>query len=172
MRNWSFPGGLTVLSHTADYALRAILLLARQADGRPLRAEAVADAIGAPRNYLAKTLNALARAGLVASARGPQGGFRLAVAPDALTLGRIVDLFDEPRPHGRCLLGARPCDPARPCAAHERWTAITAARRAPLDGTTVAELLGDRELPAPAVALPADRLPTTLELRPAPAPVA
>jgi Rrf2 family protein len=147
MRNWSFPGGLTVLSHTADYALRAILVLARERGGRPLPAEAIADAMGAPRNYLAKTLNALAKAGLVTSTRGPQGGFRLAVAPEALTLARVIDLFDEPRAHERCLLGNRPCDPANPCAAHRRWTAIAAARRAPLASTTVADLIGGPDAP-------------------------
>ena len=53
-----------MLSCTADYALRAILVLARTGSDRPLRADEIADATGAPRNYLAKTLNALAKAGL------------------------------------------------------------------------------------------------------------
>ena len=143
-----------MLSHTADYALRAILVLARERDGGrgALPADAIAEATGAPRNYMAKTLNALAKAGLVTSTRGPQGGFRLAVAAEALTLARVVDLFDEERPSTRCLLGARPCDPAAPCAAHHRWTAITAARRAPLATTTVADLLGGSVAALPAVA--------------------
>ena len=132
-----------MLSATSDYALRAILILARSYGRRPMRADEIAKATGAPRNYLAKTLNAMAKAGLVTSARGPQGGFVLAVAPDALPIARVVDLFDEPRPQGYCLLGARPCDPRRPCAAHHRWTAITAARRAPLATTMVADLLSD-----------------------------
>ena len=130
-----------MLSATSDYALRAVLILARSHGLRPMRADEIATATGAPRNYLAKTLNAMAKAGLVTSARGPQGGFVLAVAPDKLPIARVVDLFDEPRPPGYCLLGARPCDPRRPCAAHHRWTAINAARRAPLATTMVADLL-------------------------------
>ena len=132
-----------MLSATSDYALRAVLLLARSRDDRPMRADEIADATGAPRNYLAKTLNAMAKAGIVTSARGPQGGFMLAVAPAALPIARIVDLFEEPRPRGTCLLGARPCNPLRPCAAHCRWTAVTDARREPLMTTTVADLLAD-----------------------------
>lgn len=144
-----------MLSNTADYALRAILLLARHHGGRPVRADEIADAIGAPRNYLAKTLNALARAGLVTSARGPTGGFTLAAAPAALTLAEVIDLFDEPRPRPRCMLGSAPCDPARPCAAHHRWTAITAARRAPLATTTIADLLaGDTIAPVAPLTAP------------------
>ena len=143
-----------MLSITSDYALRAVLLLGRAYGGRPLRADEIADATGAPRNYLAKTLNALAKAGVVTSARGPQGGFALAVAPSALSVARVVDCFDEPRPQTRCLLGTGPCDAARACAAHHRWTAVTAARREPLATTTVADLIGDRAPAADAASLP------------------
>ena len=131
-----------MLSNTADYALRAMLVLARAHGRRPVRADEIADATGAPRNYLAKTLNALAKAGLVVSARGPLGGFTLAAAPAAVTVAQVVDCFDEPRPHTRCLLGTGPCDAAHACAAHRRWTSVLAARRAPLATTTLADLLG------------------------------
>ena len=137
-----------MLSNTADYAIRAILVLARRNDGRPVHAEVIAAATGAPRNYLAKTLNALAKARIVTSMRGPQGGFRLAVKPTDLTLARVIDLFDEPRQHTRCLLGDSACDPACPCAAHHRWTAVMVARRAPLTSTTFADLLEDADPPA------------------------
>ena len=140
-----------MLSATADHAIRAVLVIAQQHGRRAVRADEVADATGAPRNYLAKTLNALVKAGILTSARGPQGGFALAVGPDTLTVADVVDCFDEPRPRPRCLLGTSPCDPARPCAAHHAWTAITAARRAPLATTTLADLLHGRVPPAAGV---------------------
>ena len=130
-----------MLSSTSDYALRAVLFLARDREGRSRRADEIADATAAPRNYLAKTLNALAKAGIVASARGPQGGFVLACDPAALTVARVVDCFDEPRPQRRCMLGTAPCDPARPCSAHNRWTAMTHERRNAFVTTTIADLL-------------------------------
>ena len=136
-----------MLSQTSDYALRAVLVLARHYGRAPVRTEQIAQATGAPRNYLSKTLYALVKAGLVTSARGPTGGFALAVAPDALTLAQVIDCFDEPRPQTRCLLGTAPCDPASPCAAHHAWTDIRAARRAPLTTTTVADLLRDATQP-------------------------
>jgi Rrf2 family protein len=131
-----------MLSATADSALRAVLILARAHGGAPVPAHEIARMTGAPANYLAKTLNALAKAGIVTSARGPQGGFTLATAPDALTLADVVDCFEGPRPSPRCLLGAGPCDPAHPCAAHDAWTAVLHARRTPLATTTFADLLG------------------------------
>jgi Rrf2 family transcriptional regulator, iron-sulfur cluster assembly transcription factor len=132
-----------VISSTSDYALRALLVLARRRGLGPVRADEVADATGAPRNYMAKTLNALAKAGIVSSLRGPAGGFTLVAEPAALPIARVVDLFETPRAHPRCLLGAGPCDPTRPCAAHQRWTSVAEARRAPLASTTIADLLGD-----------------------------
>ena len=130
-----------MLSSTSDYALRAILVLAQATDRRPLRADQIARATASPANYLAKTLNALAKAGLVNSTRGPFGGFVLAIPAAELSLARIIDCFDEPRPQTRCLLGSAPCDPRRPCTAHERWTAVKATRRAALANTTVADLV-------------------------------
>lgn len=132
-----------MLSVTADHALRALLVLGRHFGQRPVRADEIADSTGAPRNYLAKTLNVLAKAGVVSSSRGPLGGFTLAIAPERLSLAQVVDLFDEPRAQAKCMLGTAPCDPDRPCAAHVRWTAITDARRAPLCSTTIADLLGE-----------------------------
>src|SRR5436190_100478 len=131
-----------MLSTTSDYALRAILVLAQAKDDRPMRADEIARATGSPANYLAKTLNALAKAGLVTSARGPFGGFVLAIPAAELSLAHIIDCFDQPRPQTKCLLGTIACDPAHPCSAHTRWAAIKTARRAVLADTTVADLLG------------------------------
>ncbi len=132
-----------MLSITADHALRAVLLLARIPSDHSMRADTVAEAIGAPRNYLAKTLNALAKAGIVRSARGPFGGFSLAISPRELTVAQVTQIFDERPRTGVCLLGKRPCDANSPCAAHATWTAITESALAASERTTIAELLGE-----------------------------
>lgn len=130
-----------MFGRTADYALRALLFLTQEgADGRFVRADAIAKATGMPRNYTGKVLNALAKARLVTSARGPTGGFRLAANPGTITAARVVDLFADPPTSRRCLLGAKRCNRARPCSAHQRWTVVLDAQRAPLDATTIADL--------------------------------
>ena len=130
-----------MVSRTAEHAIRAVLYLARRAGEAPVAVEAIAAALGAPRNYLSKTLHALTKHGIVEGVRGVRGGFRLAVDPAALPLSRIVALFDEPRATGMCMLGGRRCDARVPCAAHLRWTAIAEAAHAPLRATTVADLV-------------------------------
>jgi Rrf2 family transcriptional regulator, iron-sulfur cluster assembly transcription factor len=130
-----------MLSQTSEYALRAILYLARVATSQPVSADVIAEALDAPRNYLSKTLNALAKRGLVSSTRGPQGGFRLAVEPEALTIAEVIHAFDEPRRRSICMLGGQRCDDRQPCTVHVRWKAVATDMWAPVKNTTIADLL-------------------------------
>src|SRR5690606_26020411 len=132
-----------MLSQTAEYALRAAPYLAREPHRRPVTADTIARALGAPANYMSKTLNALAKAGIVNGMRGPTGGFMLLRDPAELTVADVVGTFDEPPARPMCLLGGRPCNSQAPCQAHVRWMAVTDAMRAPLTETTVADLLTD-----------------------------
>jgi Rrf2 family iron-sulfur cluster assembly transcriptional regulator len=141
-------GRTAVISQTAEHALRAVLYLARQPGPTP--AVEIAAALGAPPNYLSKTLHRLAKAGVVAGTRGPTGGFRLTTEPEDLPIARIVNAFDEPRGSGVCLLSGRRCNPAKPCTAHQRWTAIKEEARRALAGTTIADLLADELVTAAA----------------------
>lgn len=132
-----------MLSQTAEYALRAALYLARAQNRRPITADTIARALGAPPNYMSKTLNALAKAGILAGVRGPAGGFMLLRDPEELTVAELVGRFDEPSARPMCLLGGRPCNAEYPCQSHLRWMDVTAAMREPLTSTTVADLLTD-----------------------------
>lgn len=131
-----------MLTKTAEYALRALLVLAGRR-GQPVSAAAIARQTGAPANYLSKTLLVLARSGLIRSSPGRTGGFELAEQPDQITIARIADLFTEPRWSLQCLLGTGACNPDEPCAAHQRWREVTKAVREPLATTTLATLLAD-----------------------------
>jgi Rrf2 family protein len=135
------------LSQTAEHALRAVLFLARQPEGTRVAAEAIADALDAPRNYMAKTLGLLAREGLITGARGPTGGFRLERSPGDLTLAEVVRAFEEPSSRSTaCLEGGRQCDGSAPCSAHHRWAEVRRLARAPMEQTVIADLLGDPDV--------------------------
>jgi Rrf2 family protein len=136
-----------MLSQTSEHALRAVLFLAQQPAGETVSADLIADALGAPRNYLSKTLQALAKRGIVASMRGPTGGFRLREPAAGLTLARVIEAFDEPRPRAVCLLGGRPCHDDHPCTVHFRWKSVSHDVWAPLRDTTIADLLGGAGIP-------------------------
>lgn len=127
------------LTTTAQTALRAVLYIAEQGVDAPIRVEDIATALGGPRNYLSKTLHALARAGVLRSSRGPGGGFQLAEPPDVLTLARVVEPF-EPADDRRCLVGRPHCGDANPCQAHRRWSSVADQVEAFFGETTIADL--------------------------------
>jgi Rrf2 family iron-sulfur cluster assembly transcriptional regulator len=112
-----------VLSQTAEYALRAVLFLADR--GEPASVDQIAKHLQVPRNYLSKTLYRLAQEGVLISARGKGGGFRLAVAPHRLKLLRVVEPFDQISGERRCLLGRPQCSDRNPCPAHHQWRAAS-----------------------------------------------
>ena len=130
-----------MLSTTAEYALRAVLFLAREGTKRPLQVGAIARALDLPRNYLGKILHELARAGVLASTRGRGGGFRLAVPADRLPLAGVVGRFDRVGEGRRCLLGRRECQDRNACAAHGRWKAVSEQVARFFQQTTVRDLL-------------------------------
>lgn len=128
------------LSSTAQQAIHAVLCVAR-GGGEPLRVDGIAAETGFPRNYLSKTLHVLSRAGVLTSERGPRGGFRLAHAPERLTLAVIIAPFS--RPGRRCLLGRPTCGDRNPCAAHARWSEVASTIEEYFSTTTIATLLED-----------------------------
>jgi Rrf2 family transcriptional regulator, iron-sulfur cluster assembly transcription factor len=138
----TLEGDLIGLSQTSEYALRAVLYLARH-HGERISADTIARALGAPSNYMSKTLHQLARAGVVEGTRGRTGGFRLAIPASKLTVARVADTFGTPAGRPICLLGDRPCNARNPCSVHHRWTAVTEAMTTPLATTTIADLLQD-----------------------------
>jgi Rrf2 family protein len=132
-----------LLPQTAEYALRATIHIAAAesvAPGVLVRVGDVAEALGLPRNYLSKTLHQLARGGVLASTRGPAGGFRLAMPADELSLERVVGVFTEPRPR-RCLLGTGRCGENADCPVHTRWKPVGTLVSAYFANTTIADVV-------------------------------
>lgn len=136
-----------MLSQTAEYALRAVLYLAGQPRGRPVRVDEIGDALRIPASYLSKTLGTLVRARVLGSRRGRYGGFRLAVVPEALPLMRVVAPFDDVGSRRRCLLGSPRCSDRTACAAHDAWKATSARLEQFFRSTTVADLRSARAVP-------------------------
>src|SRR5687767_8823884 len=107
-----------MVSQTSEYALRAVACLARR-PGEPMTTRQIADAAGVAAGYLAKVLQALARAGIVAGQRGLNGGFVLARRPEALTMLDVVRVADGSRRITTCPLGI-PGHGSALCPLHRR----------------------------------------------------
>ncbi|MGG5258533.1 RrF2 family transcriptional regulator [Phycicoccus avicenniae] len=136
------------ISARADYAVRALLVLAEDAgDGAAHPADELARRAGVPGKFLEAILGELRRAGYVTSRRGSGGGYRLARDPEEITLGEVLRTLDGPLAEVR---GQRPHETHYDGAAEHLatvWVAARAALREVLDETTLAAVLRG-ELPA------------------------
>ena len=83
------------LSVKTDYAARAVLeLAAYSVDGPARKVEELAAVSGTSANFLVQILVELKSAGIVASIRGKQGGYRLAKEPADISLGSVWRAVD------------------------------------------------------------------------------
>ena len=135
--------GWRVVSQTAEYALRAVLYIARQPADRLVPAAEIARVLQVPERYLARVLNGLRRTGVLASVRGSHGGFRLDGPPAVLTLLEVVAPFESPGETPPCLLRGQRCGEDGICSAHDAWYGVAARVRDFFQRTTIEELIHD-----------------------------
>jgi Rrf2 family iron-sulfur cluster assembly transcriptional regulator len=112
------------LTQTAEYALRAMSGLALEPQGAPVRANDLARRTGVPLPYLWKVMRRLVEAGLVHSAKGHGGGFRLARPASAITYMDILGVTGYDAKAGTCVFGWGQCRGDRPCPMHSAWTRL------------------------------------------------
>lgn len=87
------------ISSASDYAIRALLVLAKNFSEDPqllTTAEEIGESQKIPGKYLEAIIRKLRHAGLIESHRGPQGGHRLALNPSQISLADAIRAVDGP----------------------------------------------------------------------------
>ena len=79
-----------LLTKRNEYALQAMILLARRTSGTPLSAQSLARALRTSPGFMSKIAQRLAAAGLVTARKGKGGGLALARRPERI---RARDIF-------------------------------------------------------------------------------
>jgi Rrf2 family protein len=137
------------LGEGVEWGLHCVVVLATLPPGQALPAARLAEFHGVPPAYLAKTMQALAAAGVVESVVGPRGGYRLARPVAEVTVLDVVEAVDPEPSTFRCTEIRRrgpAAVPAReyrvPCAIHTVMDKADRAWRAELEATTIADLIG------------------------------
>jgi Rrf2 family transcriptional regulator, iron-sulfur cluster assembly transcription factor len=133
---------MLALPQTAEYALRAVSYVAEHEPGGPVPVSAIAEALGAPQNYLSKTLHQLGVLGVLRSVRGTHGGYLLGAPAGRLRLADVVGPFLPPVEH-RCIMGHARCSDDAACGAHWRWKEVNDTARAFFTELTLADLLAE-----------------------------
>jgi Rrf2 family protein len=147
------------LSQGVEWGLHCCVVLGQAT--APVPAARLAVYHGVSQTYLAKHLQALARAGLVRSTQGQVGGYELTREPGAITVLDVVSAIDGDAPAFRCTeirqrgpLGTPPERCLRPCAIARAMAAAEHAWREALRAVTIADLTEDVQEDTDGAAMP------------------
>lgn len=112
-----------ILSRSQQYGLMALIDLASRPNEFVLCRD-LADKLDTPFAYLCKLMQQFAHAGLVHSARGRGGGYRLAKPAEQINIRQIMVILDGGSAEHECLLGLKTCADDNACALHCDWRPV------------------------------------------------
>ncbi len=112
------------LTTKGRYAVTAMLDLALHAQEGPVPLADISQRQGISLSYLEQLFAKLRKQGLVDSARGPGGGYRLSRDANEIAVADVVTAIDEKVDATRCG-GMGNCQDGKPCLTHELWSDLS-----------------------------------------------
>jgi len=109
------------ITRQADYAVRAVLYLARVGNAERSATSIIAKEQNIPPSFLAKIISQLSIAGLLHTSRGARGGVTLARDPKEITLLEVVEAIDGPIQLNECVQGEGICSFEDSCPIRAVW---------------------------------------------------
>ena len=130
------------LNTRGRYAVMAMADLAKHGAARSLPLPAIAERQQISLAYLEQLFLKLRRAGLVDSARGRSGGYRLGRPAESITVADIMAAVEEDVRMTRCAGEAeKPCMVGQRCLTHGLWDALGDQIAAFLESVTLQEVI-------------------------------
>ena len=130
------------LSRKSDYALRAVIYLARLNSDRFGRVSEIAKAKDIPQAFLAQILPILANHGVVKSQQGAHGGYALARTPGQITFLEVIESVEGPLKLNRCVDGQHDdCSIVDACEMRSVWNMAQRQTVEFLSKVTMADML-------------------------------
>jgi Rrf2 family protein len=129
------------LNTRGRYAVMAMADLAKHGGEHAVPLSAIAERQQLSLAYLEQIFLKLRRAGLVESARGRTGGYRLGRPADSIHVSEIMSAAEEGTRMTRCLEGGGGCLGEERCLTHGLWYALGGHIAAFLSNVTLREVL-------------------------------
>jgi len=133
------------LTKKADYGLMALKYLAEQPVSTAASAKAIAEAYHIPPQLLAKILQTLARAGLLVSHAGTNGGYALARCAEDISAFEVIRAIDGPLFITSCITIHGTCDLAGTCTIKEPLRKVNDSITGLLSDLSIADLIEPTE---------------------------
>jgi Rrf2 family iron-sulfur cluster assembly transcriptional regulator len=112
------------LTSKGRYAVTAMLDLALHTEDGPVTLAAISERQGISLSYLEQLFTRLRKHGLVASTRGPGGGYSLSRSACEIPVSAVVTAVDESVDATRCG-GRGDCHDGRRCLTHDLWSELS-----------------------------------------------
>ena len=84
------------ISKKAEYAIRAVISIARNKKSKPMQISEISKSESIPVKFLEQILLSLKNNGLLKSKRGANGGYLLAKSSNQISIGMILEIIDGP----------------------------------------------------------------------------
>lgn len=131
-----------MVSTRGRYALRVVLDIAENCDGKYIPMKDVAVRQGISQKYLEQILPILSKNDILDAIHGKKGGYRLAKSPEEIKVGDILRLTEGDLAPVACLeLEAKSCEKAASCPTRSLWEGLDKVINEYLDGITLAQLM-------------------------------
>ena len=135
------------LSTKGRYAVMALVDIGQQGGAEPISLGEIAERQEISVEYLEQLFMKLRRAGLVDSARGPGGGYRLARQPEDIPISEIIAAVDEATRVTRCEGDAvEGCVKGERCCTHDLWQSLGRQMQNFLTAITLDDVVQKRNL--------------------------
>ena len=128
------------VTRAADYGIRVMIHMATLPAQERALLPTLARATGAPPSFLSKVLQALCRAGFIASRRGQAGGFEMLPTGRKATVRAVIEAIEGPISLNLCLLSGASCKRKSFCPAHPIWASAQEAMLGVLNKANIADL--------------------------------
>ncbi|WED21355.1 Fe-S cluster assembly transcriptional regulator IscR [Vibrio sp. JC009] len=133
------------LTSKGRYAVTAMLDVALHSEKNPVPLADISERQGISLSYLEQLFSKLRKAGLVASVRGPGGGYKLGASAYQISVGTIIAAVDESVDATRCAGKGDCCGDTR-CLTHTLWRDLSDRISSFLNNITLGELMNDNEV--------------------------
>lgn len=134
------------ITRQADYALRAMLFLARLEPTQRAATSQIADEQHIPPSFLAKIISQLSIAGLIHTSRGARGGVSLARPAGEISILEVVEAIDGPISLNECTHSAEACPFGETCPLRSLWCDTQAELIERLRNTNFAQFLAQQSV--------------------------
>ena len=128
------------LTTKGRYAVTAMLDLAINYQNGPITLSDISKRQGISLSYLEQLFSKLRKNGLVDSARGPGGGYRLSRDANDIAVGHVITAVDEKVETTRCG-GLSNCQDDSQCLTHDLWTELSSQIHGFLMGISLGNLV-------------------------------